>query len=139
VRLVFGLYTSHRLSGKTVARALNDRGHRRPRTATAASTAMAPASPRARYDTGRCSASHLDADATERAVLARPGSFYRDQHDLIADDITRAPWPACGPTVPSALTPRAAGIAVMSASISGQRLQHVPHRHGVDLGIPAPG
>jgi site-specific DNA recombinase len=45
---------------------------------------------RARYDTARCAASRLDADATEHAVLAALAGFYRDQHDLIADAITAA-------------------------------------------------
>jgi site-specific DNA recombinase len=45
---------------------------------------------RARYDSGRCSASRLDADAVEHAVIAALASFYRDQHDLIADAITAA-------------------------------------------------
>jgi site-specific DNA recombinase len=45
---------------------------------------------RARYDTGRCNASRLDADAVEEAVVAALAGFYRDQHDLIADAITQA-------------------------------------------------
>ncbi len=45
---------------------------------------------RVRYDSGRCSASRLDADAVEEAVVAALASFYRDEHDLIADAITQA-------------------------------------------------
>ena len=45
---------------------------------------------RVRYDSGRCKASRLDADTVEDAVLAAFASFYRDQHDLIADAITAA-------------------------------------------------
>jgi hypothetical protein len=45
---------------------------------------------RARYDSGHCNASRLDADAIEDAVLAALVGFYRDQHDLIADAITAA-------------------------------------------------
>ena len=45
---------------------------------------------RARYDSGRCRASRLDADAVEHAVIAALASFYRDQHDLIADAIAQA-------------------------------------------------
>jgi site-specific DNA recombinase len=45
---------------------------------------------RARYDSGRCHASRLDADAVEHAVVTALASFYRDQHDLIADAIAAA-------------------------------------------------
>ena len=45
---------------------------------------------RARYDTGRCNASRLDADALEHAVISTLAGFYRDQHDLIAEAITAA-------------------------------------------------
>lgn len=45
---------------------------------------------RARYDTARCNASRLDADAVEHAVITALAAFYRDQHDLIADAITAA-------------------------------------------------
>jgi hypothetical protein len=45
---------------------------------------------RARYDSGRCHASRLDADAAEHAVVTALASFYRDQHDLIADAIAAA-------------------------------------------------
>jgi site-specific DNA recombinase len=45
---------------------------------------------RARYDTARCPASRLDADAVEEAVITALASFYRDQHDLVADAITAA-------------------------------------------------
>ncbi len=44
---------------------------------------------RVRYDTARCSAARLDADAVEHAVTTALAGFYRDQHDLIADAITR--------------------------------------------------
>jgi site-specific DNA recombinase len=43
---------------------------------------------RARYDTARCNASRLDADAVEHAVITALVGFYRDQHNLIADAIT---------------------------------------------------
>jgi len=45
---------------------------------------------RARYDTARCHASRLDADAVEHAVITALASFYRDQHNLIADAISAA-------------------------------------------------
>jgi site-specific DNA recombinase len=45
---------------------------------------------RARYDTGRCNASRLDADAIEHATLAALAGFYRDQHHLIADALAQA-------------------------------------------------
>jgi site-specific DNA recombinase len=45
---------------------------------------------RLRYDTKRCDAARLDADAAEQAVLGALASFYRDQHDLIADAIAQA-------------------------------------------------
>ncbi|HUK69605.1 MAG TPA: zinc ribbon domain-containing protein [Streptosporangiaceae bacterium] len=45
---------------------------------------------RIRYDTARCPASRLDADAVEDAVIAALASFYRDQHDLIAAAIAAA-------------------------------------------------
>jgi site-specific DNA recombinase len=45
---------------------------------------------RARYDTARCSAARLDADAVEHAVTTALAGFYRDQHDLIADAIAAA-------------------------------------------------
>jgi site-specific DNA recombinase len=45
---------------------------------------------RARYDTSRCAASRLSADAIEPAVIGALASFYRDQHDLIADAVTAA-------------------------------------------------
>ena len=176
VRLVFGLYTRERLGGKTVARTLNNRGHRtttggpwsahqvarllanriylgelafRGVTATQShppivseatftqaqliraargedhSKRAANASDylltglmrcpscgkamigtrahgrsrvyryytcftRVRYDSQRCSASRLDADIVERAVIAALASFYRDQHDLIAEAISAA-------------------------------------------------
>jgi site-specific DNA recombinase len=45
---------------------------------------------RVRYDTARCSATRLDADAVEHAVIAALACFYRDQHDLIADAIAQA-------------------------------------------------
>jgi site-specific DNA recombinase len=45
---------------------------------------------RVRYDTARCSAARLDADAVEHAVTTALAGFYRDQHDLIADAITQA-------------------------------------------------
>jgi site-specific DNA recombinase len=45
---------------------------------------------RARYDSGHCHASRLDADAVEHAVIAALADFYRDQHDLIAEAITAA-------------------------------------------------
>ncbi len=176
VRLVFGLYTRDRLGAKTVAHALNDRGHRTTtggpwsahqvlrvlsnriclgeltfRGITAAQSHPAiiedavfaeaerilaargddyskraangsdylltglmrcPACRKAligtrahgrsrvyryytcytriRYDTGRCPASRLDADAVEHAVIAALAGFYRHQHDLIADAITEA-------------------------------------------------
>ena len=45
---------------------------------------------RARYDTARCNASRLDADAVEQAVITALAGFYRDQHNLIADAITAA-------------------------------------------------
>jgi site-specific DNA recombinase len=176
VRLVFGLYTRERLGGKTVARTLNNRGHRtttggpwsahqvarllanriylgelafRGVTATQShppivseatftqaqliraargedhSKRAANASDylltglmrcpscgkamigtrahgrsrvyryytcftRVRYDSQRCSASRLDADIVERAVIAALPSFYRDQHDLIAEAISAA-------------------------------------------------
>jgi len=45
---------------------------------------------RLRYDTARCPASRLDADAVEHAVITALASFYRDQRDLIADAITAA-------------------------------------------------
>ena len=33
---------------------------------------------RVRYDSGRCSASRLDADAAEEAVITARAAFYRD-------------------------------------------------------------
>ncbi len=45
---------------------------------------------RVRYDTGRCNASRLDADAVEQAVVGALAGFYRNQHDLIADAIAQA-------------------------------------------------
>jgi site-specific DNA recombinase len=45
---------------------------------------------RARYDTARCSAARLDADAVEQAVTTALAGFYRDQHHLIADAIAQA-------------------------------------------------
>ncbi len=45
---------------------------------------------RVRYDTGRCHASRLDADAVEEAVVVALAGFYRDQHALIADAVTAA-------------------------------------------------
>ena len=45
---------------------------------------------RLRYDTARCPASRLDADAAEDAVIAALASFYRDQHGLIAAAIAQA-------------------------------------------------
>jgi site-specific DNA recombinase len=176
VRLTFGLYTTDRLGGKTIARTLNDRGHRtttggpwsahqvlrvlssriylgeltfRGITTTSChpaiidDTAFGEAQrilaargedhakraangsdylltglmrcpdcgkamigtrahgrsrvyryytcfTRARYDTDRCNASRLDADAVEHAVISTLAGFYRDQHDLIAEAITAA-------------------------------------------------
>jgi site-specific DNA recombinase len=45
---------------------------------------------RARYESGRCPAARLDSDAVEHAVIGALASFYRDQHDLIAEAITSA-------------------------------------------------
>ena len=45
---------------------------------------------RARYDSARCPAARLDSDAVEHAVIGALASFYRDQHDLIAEAITSA-------------------------------------------------
>jgi site-specific DNA recombinase len=45
---------------------------------------------RARYDTARCNASRLDADAVEHAVITALASFYRDRRDLIAGAIAQA-------------------------------------------------
>ncbi len=45
---------------------------------------------RLRYDTARCPASRLDADAVEDAVIAALTGFYREQHTLIADAIAMA-------------------------------------------------
>ncbi|MHB1593449.1 MAG: recombinase zinc ribbon domain-containing protein [Streptosporangiaceae bacterium] len=45
---------------------------------------------RARYDTSRCSAARLDADAVEHAVTTALAGFYHDQHHLIADAVTQA-------------------------------------------------
>jgi site-specific DNA recombinase len=45
---------------------------------------------RIRYDTSRCAASRMDADAVEEAVIAALASFYRHRHDLIADAIAQA-------------------------------------------------
>jgi site-specific DNA recombinase len=45
---------------------------------------------RVRYDTARCSAARLGADAVEHAVTTALTGFYRHQHDLIADAITQA-------------------------------------------------
>ncbi len=45
---------------------------------------------RARYDTTRCTAPRIDADAAEHAILTSLAAFYRDQHELITDAITRA-------------------------------------------------
>jgi site-specific DNA recombinase len=45
---------------------------------------------RARYDTKRCNAARLDADAAEHAILTSLAGFYRDQHALIAEAITQA-------------------------------------------------
>jgi len=45
---------------------------------------------RIRYDTSRCAASRVDADAIEEAVTAALASFYRHRHDLIADAIAQA-------------------------------------------------
>ncbi len=176
VRLIFGLYTRDRLGGKTVARALNARGHRtttggtwsahqvmrvlsnriylgeltfRGITVSGSHPALIDDSvfaeaqrilaargedyskraasgsdylltglmrcpscgkamigtrahgrsrlyryytcfSRVRYDSKRCGASRLDADAVERAVITALGAFYRDQHGLIADAIAQA-------------------------------------------------
>jgi site-specific DNA recombinase len=45
---------------------------------------------RIRYDTARCPAARLDADAVEHAIITGLAGFYRDQHDLIADAIAQA-------------------------------------------------
>ncbi len=176
VRLVFGLYTQDRLGAKTIARTLNDRGHRtttggpwsahqvlrvlanrvylgeltlRGITATGCHPAITEQAmfagaqqilaargedhakraanrsdylltgllrcpscgkamigtrahgrsrvyryytcfTRIRYDTSRCAASRMDADAVEEAVIAALASFYRHRHDLIADAIAQA-------------------------------------------------
>ena len=45
---------------------------------------------RVRYDTGRCHANRLDADAAEHAVITALTTFYRERHDLIADSIAQA-------------------------------------------------
>ncbi len=45
---------------------------------------------RIRYDTSRCAASRMDADAVEDAVIAALACFYHNQHDLIADAIAQA-------------------------------------------------
>lgn len=45
---------------------------------------------RSRYDTEKCDATRINADAVEPAVLEALGSFYRDHHSLIADAFTRA-------------------------------------------------
>ncbi len=45
---------------------------------------------RIRYDTSRCAASRMDADAVEEAVVAALTNFYRHRHDLITDAIARA-------------------------------------------------
>jgi site-specific DNA recombinase len=45
---------------------------------------------RIRYDTSRCAASRMDADAVEEAVIAALASFDRQRHDLIADAIAQA-------------------------------------------------
>ncbi len=45
---------------------------------------------RSRYDTDKCDATRINADAIEPAVLDALSSFYRDHHRLIADAITRA-------------------------------------------------
>jgi site-specific DNA recombinase len=44
---------------------------------------------RVRYDSARCDASRLDADAVEEAVIAALASFYQHQHHLIADAIAQ--------------------------------------------------
>ncbi len=43
-----------------------------------------------RYDTTACSGQRVDADAIEHAVTDALASFYRDQHDLIADAVAKA-------------------------------------------------
>jgi len=45
---------------------------------------------RTRYDTAACAGQRIDADAVEEAVIYALASFYRDQHDLIADAIAAA-------------------------------------------------
>ena len=45
---------------------------------------------RLRYDTNKCDAPRINADAIEPAVLNALASFYRDHHHLIADAIIRA-------------------------------------------------
>ncbi len=45
---------------------------------------------RIRYDTSRCAASRMGADAVEEAVIAALAGFYRHRHDLIADAIAKA-------------------------------------------------
>jgi site-specific DNA recombinase len=43
---------------------------------------------RARYDTTRCDAPRLDADAVDTAVLDALTRFYRDRRDLITAAVT---------------------------------------------------
>ncbi|GAA5110117.1 recombinase family protein [Haloechinothrix salitolerans] len=45
---------------------------------------------RARYDSDKCDAKRLNADAVDAAVLHALGHFYRDQHALITDAISAA-------------------------------------------------
>jgi site-specific DNA recombinase len=45
---------------------------------------------RARYDSARCHASRLDADAVEQAAITALAGFYRDQHDLSGEAIAAA-------------------------------------------------
>jgi site-specific DNA recombinase len=45
---------------------------------------------RSRYDSAKCEAPRINADALEAAVFDALGGFYRDQHQLIAEAIDRA-------------------------------------------------
>lgn len=45
---------------------------------------------RARYDSSKCDAKRLNADAVDAAVLHALGRFYRDQHGLIDDAVSSA-------------------------------------------------
>jgi site-specific DNA recombinase len=45
---------------------------------------------RSRYDTAKCDATRINADAIEPAVLHALASFYRDHHQLIAEAVTSA-------------------------------------------------